>query len=228
MTTVETGMEEVHPMGRRAQVLQLLREAKAPLSIAQVAERLGVHANTVRFHLNTLLVNGQVEQVASEPGALGRPAKLFQAARGMDPMGPRHYRVLAEVLATSLSTGPDSHGELLAAGRAWGRAHAGTPIGTSSAEGSPEAARSVEQLIQMLDDLDFAPEHHDGDDGARIGLRNCPFLEVAVDRSGVVCPIHLGLMQGAMASWGSPVTVDRLDVFIEPDLCVAHLTTAAR
>jgi predicted ArsR family transcriptional regulator len=56
-----------------------------------------------------------------------------------------------------------------------------------------------------------------------VGLRHCPFLELAEVRAQVVCPIHLGLMQGAMAAWDAPVTVDRLVPFAEPDLCVAHL-----
>jgi predicted ArsR family transcriptional regulator len=55
-------------------------------------------------------------------------------------------------------------------------------------------------------------------------LRHCPFLEVAADRSSVVCPVHLGLMQGALDAWDAPLTVDRLDPFVEPDLCLAHLS----
>ena len=43
-------------------------------------------------------------------------------------------------------------------------------------------------------------------------------------RTAIVCPIHLGFMQGALKTWAAPVTVDRLDAFVEPDLCVAHLT----
>ncbi|MGZ4289361.1 MAG: transcriptional regulator, partial [Gaiellaceae bacterium] len=42
-------------------------------------------------------------------------------------------------------------------------------------------------------------------------------------RTHIVCPIHLGLMQGAMAAAQSPVTVERLEPFVEPMLCVAHL-----
>ena len=33
-------------------------------------------------------------------------------------------------------------------------------------------------------------------------------------------------MQGALAQLGGPVTVDRLEPFAEPDLCVAHLSPA--
>ncbi|CKR87204.1 putative transcriptional regulatory protein [Mycobacterium tuberculosis] len=31
-------------------------------------------------------------------------------------------------------------------------------------------------------------------------------------------------MRGALQTWGAPVTVDRLDAFVEPDLCLAHFT----
>ena len=39
--------------------------------------------------------------------------------------------------------------------------------------------------------------------------------------------MHLGLMQGALTAMRAPITVDRLDPFVEPDLCVAHLASAA-
>ena len=42
----------------------------------------------------------------------------------------------------------------------------------------------------------------------------------------LICSVHLGLMQGALTAMRAPVTVDRLDPFVEPDLCVAHLAPA--
>lgn len=223
-----------HQPGRRAQVLGLLREANSPLGIAQIADRLAIHANTVRFHLDTLVAGGQVERTATSSGSPGRPAQLFVAVRQMDPAGPRHYRALAEVLATSLATSPDPHTRSLEAGRVWGRGHATgladtapltdtAHLATSSEH--PDAAEAIDHLMVMLDELDFAPEQLQSGEHSQIGLRRCPFLELALDRSEIVCPIHLGLMQGAMETWGAPVTVDRLDAFAEPDLCIAHLTT---
>ena len=75
----------------------------------------------------------------------------------------------------------------------------------------------------MFDELGFAPERRGADGEHQVGLRHCPFLEVAENRTAVVCPVHLGIMQGALEAWGAPVTVERLDAFVEPDLCVAHL-----
>jgi predicted ArsR family transcriptional regulator len=220
-----------HAPGRRDQVLRLLREATGPMAVAEIAERLDIHVNTARFHLESLAGNGQVERTTAGPRTPGRPPQLFRAVRRMDPAGARHFRVLAEVFADAIGTDPDPGDRVLQAGRSWGRRQASTLTGTEPAETGPaetgpaetEPADSVERLMRLLDELSFAPERAGGGEQPRIGLRHCPFLELAVDRSDLVCRIHLGVMQGAMQSWGSPITVERLDPFVQPDLCMAHL-----
>jgi len=185
------------------------------MSVPVIAERLGVHANTVRFHLETLVSNGQVEHLTADRGSPGRPARLYRPVQGMDPTGPRHYRELAEALADGLADTPDPRRRMVQAGRSWGRRQAAA---TTAGPSDP-----IARLVRMLAELDFAPERPT--DRRCIGLRHCPFLELALDRPEVTCPLHLGLMQGAMEAWGSSVTVDRVDAFVEPDLCLARLST---
>lgn len=198
---------------RRPDVLATLRAAPGPMGIAELAASLGVHANTVRFHLDTLVENGQVEPVEPDRSGPGRPAALFRAVRRMDPGGPRRFRMLAEILTRSLAAGPTPARRAAEAGRDWGL---GLPA--PSAREKP-----LTHLVSLLDDLGFAPEQ-DPRDRRRIGLRHCPFLELAETYAAVVCPIHLGLMRGVMESAGSSVTVESLEPFVEPDLCVAHLS----
>jgi predicted ArsR family transcriptional regulator len=190
------------------------------MSIVAIAGELGVHPNTVRFHLDSLVSDGQVERVESERGVPGRPPLMFRAARQMDRGGPRRYRLLAEILATSFAGEHDSGAKALAAGRAWGQ-RLESPTRRAKEINVEE---SIDHLVAMLDQLGFAPERREADGKKQVGLRHCPFLELAETRTAVVCPIHLGLMQGALETWGAPVGVDRLDAFVEPDLCLAHLT----
>lgn len=198
----------------------MLRESAAPMTIAAIADALDVHPNTVRFHLDSLLGDGQVEPV--EPGRKGpgRPPLLFQAVRQMDRGGARHYRLLAEILVTSVAGGKDPRAKALAAGRAWGRT---LDAPESSAPAAMSSEKAIGRLVDVLDELGFAPERRRVNGEQQVGLRHCPFLELAEDRSSVVCPIHLGLMQGALESWNAPVAVERLDAFVEPDLCLTHL-----
>jgi predicted ArsR family transcriptional regulator len=207
-------------------VLRVLRASRAPMSIVAIADELGVHPNTVRFHLDSLLAAGYVEQV--EPGRKGpgRPPLMFQVVRQMDRGGTRHYRLLAEILSTAFAGERNARAKALAAGRAWGLTQepGQEPGQESPAEGVTGAEESIDRLVEVLDELGFAPERRISDGERQVGLRHCPFLELAETRSDVVCPIHLGLMQGALEAWAAPVTVDRLEAFVEPDLCMAHLT----
>jgi predicted ArsR family transcriptional regulator len=197
-----------------------VRSSPAPMSIVAIADELGVHPNTVRFHLDSLVAAGQVEQVEHGRKGPGRPPLMFQAVRQMDRGGTRHYRMLAEILTEALATDRNPRAKAMAAGRAWGR--------NLDASARPTSAQdAVDQLVGVLDDLGFAPERRNADGEQAIGLRHCPFLELAETRGAVVCPIHLGLMQGALESWAAPVSVDRLDAFVEPDLCLAHITPVA-
>jgi predicted ArsR family transcriptional regulator len=188
------------------------------MTIVAIADVLGVHPNTVRFHLDTLVGDEQVEQV--EPGRKGpgRPPLMFRAVRQMDRGGTRHYRLLAEILTMALADEKDSAAKALAAGRAWGR-----QLDSESAAAEQNSEKAIGHLVDILDELGFAPERRRGDGEQQVGLRHCPFLELAENRTAVVCPVHLGLMQGALETWGAPVAVDRLEAFVEPDLCVAHL-----
>lgn len=209
------------PASRRSEALRVLRAASAPMGITAIANELGVHPNTVRFHLDTLVRDGRVERVEPDRKRPGRPPLLFRAARRMDPDGPRRYLLLAEILAMSLAAGRNPGAKALAAGRAWGK-RLESPV---PHEKKMSERESIDHLVNLLDDLGFAPERRGVQ---QVGLRHCPFLELAQIQTSIVCPIHLGLMQGALASWEAPVAVDRLDSFIEPDLCLAHLTLAAK
>lgn len=195
-----------------------MREAGAAMSIVEIAERLDVHPNTVRFHLDTLVTGGQVARVEVPPSGPGRPPQLFRAHSGMDPAGPRNYQFLAAVLAENLAAGPDPIERATAAGEAWGRRMAEE----RALPAHPSRPRALTALVDLLDDVGFAPEQAPPGRRREIGLRHCPFLDL-VDSREVVCAIHLGVMRGAMEAVDAPVTVTRLQPFEQPDRCLAHL-----
>ena len=201
--------------GRRRDVLQVLRSSGSALSISAIADALDTHPNTVRFHLAALVEEGRVQRYVSHTSGPGRPPLLFRAYAGMDPAGERRYRVLAQLLIGALEGQSDTRTTSIRAGRKWG-------AGAVSATAEPEGD-DVDQLVVLLEELGFAPERTDTATAAQIGLRSCPFLELIDQHAQVICPAHLGLMQGALSALGSAVIVDSLEPFVEPDRCVAHL-----
>jgi len=209
--------------GRRERILELLRAEGEPLGIAALADQLRVHPNTVRFHLETLQQAGQVEQVLGESAGRGRPPVLFRATHRMDPDGPTNYRLLAGMLTEHLAaTSPDPVSTAVSIGRGWGAHLVGAGTAPRRASGRGHA---VAEMIAVLDQLGFRPEQPTGPRDPTVRLRHCPFLDLVAESESrrVVCSLHLGLMQGALDAAAGPVTVDRLDSFVQPDLCVARL-----
>jgi predicted ArsR family transcriptional regulator len=209
------------PLGRsRARVLDLLRAAGTQLGVRDVADRIGAHPNTARFHLDGLVDAGLATREPQARATPGRPSMAYRAA-DTGPAGVRRYRMLAEML-TSLIAGmmPEPGEAGAAAGREWGAYLTERPPPYQR----PGASDAIDRLAAILAELGFAPRSVAEGGQHRLLLHECPFREIAQHHQDVVCSLHLGLMQGALAQMQSSVTADRLDPFVEPSLCVAHLT----
>lgn len=208
------------PVGRRLLIAEIIKASTHPLSVTELAERLSIHPNTVRFHLDALVADGHVERILSETAGPGRPPQMFRRRQGMDPNGPRSYRLLAEIALSALAADPDPAGKAVRTGRAWG----GFLIEQPAPAVPLTEDGAVDRLVNLLDGLGFAPAQKSSAEGTQIGLHNCPFLELVENQTQqVICPLHLGLMQGAMAALGARTTIDRLEPFGEPGLCLAHV-----
>jgi predicted ArsR family transcriptional regulator len=193
------------------------------LGVTELAEQLGIHPNTVRFHLDALVAEGLVDRRLEEPTGRGRPRTVHTPHPGMDRGGRRQYQLLAKILLGQLSTKPDARAAAETAGRNWG----GYLVEQVPPPRRPGAAEATERLTAMMTDLGFAPEP-DGEPAERIRLRHCPFLELAEEYSATLCPLHLGLMRGALTELRAPIAATRLEPFAEPDACIVHLSPTRR
>jgi predicted ArsR family transcriptional regulator len=204
----------------REAVLAAVRDAPDPIGVTELAERVGVHPNTARFHLDALVSSGAVERAVEPPsGGPGRPRTVYTARGGMDRGGMRGYQLLAQVLLSRLVATEREPGELaIEAGRAWGRYLVESPPPYQPVTGQD----ALDRLDALLTELGFEPEPATGVPG-QLQLRHCPFLELAESYGEVVCPLHLGLMQGALSELGGPVAATGLEPFAEPDRCTAHV-----
>jgi predicted ArsR family transcriptional regulator len=205
---------------RRQALLEALRASDTPLGVTDLAERLSIHPNTARFHLDALVTQGLVDRRLEEPTGRGRPRTVHTPHPGMDRSGGRQYQLLAKILLDQLSTSPDAGAAAEAVGRNWG----GYLVEHITPSHQPGVAEATQRLTAMMADLGFAPEP-DGDPAERIRLRHCPFLELAEEYSSTLCPLHLGLMQGALTEIRAPITATSLEPFAEPDACIVHLSS---
>jgi predicted ArsR family transcriptional regulator len=210
------------PESGRLRILDLLRCAPGALGVTDLAAQSGLHANTVRFHLNRLVAAGLVTREVEQHSGPGRPRLTFAASAEQDvASSPRNYQLLADMLAGYIAgMSPDAAAQAEELGRTWGRYLATRPAPARRVT-EEEALR---ELLRVLDDIGFAPRLADTDHGPQVLLRHCPFLEVASAHREVVCSLHLGVMQGVLSEQRAPVEATGLRPFVGPSLCVADLS----
>jgi predicted ArsR family transcriptional regulator len=204
----------------RYAVYRELAGSPAALSAPDLAERLGVHANTVRLHLERLRDAGLVDAEAVHRGTVGRPQHLYFLAPGAPSLGfdPPAHALLAGLLAAlaeRVGADPDDAGDT---GHAWG-AEAGRRTRSRSC---------VRALSGELTRLGFEPSEAAGDgpaEGAvRIDFLHCPFRELAEAYPELVCNLHRGLCEGIVDEVGGG-SVEEFATLYDPEPC--HVTVAA-
>jgi predicted ArsR family transcriptional regulator len=204
----------------RLAILEQLRDQPEPLTQAALVRITGLHANTVREHLEGLLRVGLVRRFAAQPQGRGRPAWLYETTPEGDTEGDGgssgEYAGLAAALAGTLAaTSTDPRADAVRAGEAWGRELVRNR-GASDEADSPEDAR--ERVVTMLGDLGFAPQRGE-DDPAQVQLTHCPLLAAAHRHPDVVCGVHLGIVRGALLEYGAAPEGAHLEPFARPGSC---------
>ena len=199
----------------RSEVLEYLRNADAPQPVGAVAEAVGLHENTARFHLDALIEAGLVRSEAEARNQPGRPRVLYRAQQ---VASDQLYRQLAEAMVRHFAGPLDDRGSRAeAAGEAWGtELLAALP---------PAPVEALPRLIGCLARLGFQPELHPGLPPS-ITLRPCPYADLAGEFPDTVCRLHLGLMRGLLDANG-PWMVDALEPYATADSCVVRLKKLA-
>jgi predicted ArsR family transcriptional regulator len=190
---------------QREAIIEALRDARAGLDTNELAAAIGLHPNTVRWHLGVLADSGLVAAEPERRAGRGRPSIVYRLTGDGIAHDRDEYRLLATMLTAVVAADGDGEARVYEEGVRWGR--------------SLQAAEPDRGPAEVLDRQGFAVQA--GED--RIEMRRCPFYALAERSPQVVCTLHHGIIDGALAESGSSQHVERLDPFVEPMLCVAHL-----
>ncbi len=224
----------------RREIVDLLANPASPddatgelpvLTAAELAERLGLHVTTVRFHLDQL-VAGRVLDSEFRAGKVGRPRKLYRFLPAVRAKATpaEAFRALAEVLTEGWGAG--EHGAPVSAeqaGQRWAQQHVGHAADDTPATSAGAWLGKVGRVVDMLAEWGYAPELQTANQGrtAELVLTDCPFLALAEHRPEVVCAVHRGLLRGAFDAVGETDTKVHLRPFVAPGQCTATLTQKA-
>ncbi len=199
---------------RYAVYADVARES-APVATAEIAERLGLHPNTVRAHLDRLREVGLVDLSIDAHGAVGRPAHRWAVAASAPALGlePSAFRLLAHLLAEAVAKAGLSADDLRAVARlddrpaADGRTHIG-----------------LQSVVEGQADLGFDPVVTGDGDLATIAFVRCPFRELAAAFPDVICELHRGVTESIADA--ARMDVCRFDTLVDEHPCRVELSAA--
>lgn len=194
------------------------------LTSGQLADLLGLHPTTVRFHTDRLEAAGIIASRLTTAFGVGRPRKVYAVApRPAEADRAAYLQRLLQVMTESFNSGATP----VQAGEQWARQHlALVPTGAATSPGA--WLSKIGPLVDVLQDWGYAPEVTTTDGGrtCRIALTDCPFRELARANPEVVCGIHRGLVLGALHQVGEDDVDLAVVPFVGPTLC--HLTITTR
>lgn len=181
--------DDVLAQPTRARLFALLTELRRPAGTAELAERLGLHPNGIRIHLERMEQAGLLQR-ARVARRRGRPPDAWVIAASADPGGraPSGYQDLGPWLARALRTQPVSLQSVEETGREIGRELA-----------PADAAQELEVLMSSLTALGFQPSiKYQARDHVSVCLHNCPYADAVHENQPVVCALHRGLTRGLL------------------------------
>jgi predicted ArsR family transcriptional regulator len=194
MTGGAPSFDDVLAQPTRARLYALLGELGQPAGTDELAERLAMHPNGVRVHLERLHEAGLLtRERVRQPR--GRPRDRWAVDPAAVPGGdsPRAYADLGRWLVAAISEAKVPVRQIEATGRRIGR-ELGRADGGGGADASPE-----ERMHDALAGLGFQPERELGEDRRmRYCLGNCPYRHVVRERQPLVCALHRGMTRGLL------------------------------
>jgi predicted ArsR family transcriptional regulator len=211
--------EDVMAQPTRARLFALLGELRRPAGTVELAERLALHPNGVRVHLERLEQAGLVLR-SRERRERGRPRDAWTIAPEARPGGnpPAGYSDLGRWLARAIPTAPGRLRDVERAGREIGR------------ELAPRDADDGElAMTATLTALGFQP-HSESSPGGRVThcLGNCPYRDAVRENQADICTLHRGITRGLLEIVAPDATLAEF-VPRDPDTagCLIALTGVA-
>ena len=184
--------------------LKLLRaiQVSPDSTLHELVDETGLHANTVREHLQILEDEGLIASTTVHRGTRGRPPVVYHAVAAPAESAAAQRRIRLSL----------EHGDLL---------RRVAPELDHTAELGEAAVHQLDALYEHLEDAGLQPDIDDR--SLSVGLIPCPYHTVVDEEQDLVCHVHEQLIADVLAQVPGPVRMREVRPFTTPHSCAVLL-----
>lgn len=177
------------------------------ISLAELSEKTGLHANTLRDHVRVLTSEGIIRSEVEHRAMRGRPRALYypmdaatenEAAQRRIEQAKKHGDLLRRVMP---DTEPDAALAL-----------------------DQDGVHQLDALYEHLDEVGLDPRLAERE--LEVALRPCAFHTLVANHREALCRVHENLIREVLARAGGPVEIDRLLPLVTDHRCELLLKLA--
>lgn len=193
-----------HGLGpTRARVLRFLLAQHEPRAVADLADALALHPNTIRFHLEALVSLGYVSEEQDKPHGQGRPRRLYRATPDAPEVDTSHLRDLTQVLIRHIVDSSEQPNKAVEdIGRVWGQEVAQANSQDLRHLAQVSARDALEEIIGHTQKMGFEATQTSDE---TVAFSSCPYRSVSQPMLSNICAIHLGLLRGYLDEADAPL-----------------------
>ena len=185
------------------------------VTVADIAERFGLHPNVARMHLAKLEQAGFLATGFRRSTGGGRPAKLYRLSDMVVTFGfpPRRYELLSRLALDALAAG-GSRDDALRVCREAGAAE-GRRVLAHEARPPADPAVAAALVARVAEEQGLLPTVAWTDEALEVVVNNCTFRELSGGDPDLVCAMHRAFLEGVL----EVVTSGLGRLHIEPGDC---------
>lgn len=199
-----------HGLGpTRARVLRYLLAQHELCSVAEIAEALSLHPNTIRFHLEALSELGYVAEEQEKPQGQGRPRRLYRVTADAPEVDTSHLRDLTQVLLRHI-VGEAAHPKQTVEeiGHSWGQEVASAGEQDLKHLKDVSTSDALDEIINHTQSMGFEATRTSDQ---TIAFTSCPYRSINQPMLSNICAIHFGLLRGYLDEAEAPMELLELN-----------------
>jgi len=188
----------------RYHIYQYIIKKHREVSVQEIADLFHIHPNVARLHLAKLEDAKLVTSELQKTGKGGRPGRQYRLADEVVQLNfPfRDYQLLAKIAIQAMAKlGENGKQALYETGKTFGKEFVKNRLTSGQTIDQLSFSQKLDIIKDAAEAAGFFPSfHHNIEEGKEIylSIHNCPFKEVALLQSDIVCHTHTSFVQGML------------------------------